>query len=165
MLRCTTYGNVVSSLENVGQPLCNVVTTLQKSCPTSSPMRDAVPRALYRPLGVGGAQVGKQHIYAGLILGLRPANERRRYFVTTSLIGWAQAIPEARVPHTPSQLMRGWSWCRVASVVRSLWRNCSVIEAERCCQPLIALQFIGIFDAVFMTWLSLPKFTFIFYFN
>ena len=24
------------------------------------------------------------------ILGLRPANERRRYFVTTSLIGWAQ---------------------------------------------------------------------------
>ena len=28
---------------------------------------------------------------AGLILGLRPANERRRYFVTTSLIGWAQA--------------------------------------------------------------------------
>ena len=28
---------------------------------------------------------------AGLILGLRPVNERRRYFVTTSLIGWAQA--------------------------------------------------------------------------
>ena len=25
-----------------------------------------------------------------LILGLRPANERRRYFATTSLIGWAQ---------------------------------------------------------------------------
>ena len=25
-----------------------------------------------------------------LILGLRPANERRRYFVTPSLIGWAQ---------------------------------------------------------------------------
>ena len=30
-------------------------------------------------------------INAGLILGLRPANERRRYFVTTSLINWAQA--------------------------------------------------------------------------
>ena len=30
-------------------------------------------------------------IYGGLILGLRPANERRRYFVPTSLIGWAQA--------------------------------------------------------------------------
>ena len=27
----------------------------------------------------------------GLILGLRPANKRRRYFVTTSLIGRAQA--------------------------------------------------------------------------
>ena len=26
-----------------------------------------------------------------LILGLRLANERRRYFVTTSLIGWVQA--------------------------------------------------------------------------
>ena len=30
-------------------------------------------------------------VYAGLILGLRAANERRRYFVTMSLIGWAQA--------------------------------------------------------------------------
>ena len=27
---------------------------------------------------------------SGLILGLRPANVRRRYFVTTSLIGWEQ---------------------------------------------------------------------------
>ena len=29
--------------------------------------------------------------WPGLILGLRPANERRRYFVTPSHIGWAQA--------------------------------------------------------------------------
>ena len=29
-------------------------------------------------------------IMSGLILGLRPANERRRYFVTTSFIGWEQ---------------------------------------------------------------------------
>ena len=29
---------------------------------------------------------------SGLILGLHPANERRRYFVTASLIGWAQAF-------------------------------------------------------------------------
>ena len=28
---------------------------------------------------------------AGLMLGLLPANERRRYFVTTSLIGWAKS--------------------------------------------------------------------------
>ena len=27
---------------------------------------------------------------AGLILGLRPAKERLRYFVTTSLVGWVQ---------------------------------------------------------------------------
>ena len=31
------------------------------------------------------------HDTSGLILGLCPAYERRRYFVTTSLIGWAQA--------------------------------------------------------------------------
>ena len=30
------------------------------------------------------------NVNTGLILGLRPANERWRYFVTTSLIGWAQ---------------------------------------------------------------------------
>ena len=30
------------------------------------------------------------YAFTGLILGLRPANERRRYKVTTSLIGWAQ---------------------------------------------------------------------------
>ena len=29
---------------------------------------------------------------SGLILGLRPANERRRYKVTLSLIGWAQIL-------------------------------------------------------------------------
>ena len=28
--------------------------------------------------------------WAGLILGLHPANERRRYKVTPSLIGWTQ---------------------------------------------------------------------------
>ena len=30
------------------------------------------------------------HALSGLILGLRPANERRRYFVTASLIRWAK---------------------------------------------------------------------------
>ena len=30
---------------------------------------------------------------AGLILGLHPTNERWRYFVMTSLIGWTQALP------------------------------------------------------------------------
>ena len=31
------------------------------------------------------------NIISGLILGLHQANVRQRYFVTTSLIGWAQA--------------------------------------------------------------------------
>ena len=31
------------------------------------------------------------HIYPWVVLGLRPANERRRYKVTPSLTGWAQA--------------------------------------------------------------------------
>ena len=30
-------------------------------------------------------------VHSGLISGLRPANERRCYFVTTSLIGWAKS--------------------------------------------------------------------------
>ena len=32
----------------------------------------------------------RNYVYTGLIPGLRPANERRRYKVTPSLIGWAQ---------------------------------------------------------------------------
>ena len=38
------------------------------------------------------ADVGTKGLlqHSGLILGLRPTNERRRYFVTTSLICWAQ---------------------------------------------------------------------------
>ena len=35
------------------------------------------------------AYISQEYI-TGLILGLRPANERWRYFVTTSLIGWVQ---------------------------------------------------------------------------
>ena len=34
----------------------------------------------------------------GLILGLRPANESRCYFVTTSLIGWVQAWNQPCIP-------------------------------------------------------------------
>ena len=36
--------------------------------------------------------LGEQQPYPGLILGLRSANERRRYNVTPSLIGWAQTL-------------------------------------------------------------------------
>ena len=34
----------------------------------------------------------KAILHTWLIRGLRPANERRRYFVTTSLTGWVQAL-------------------------------------------------------------------------
>ena len=43
----------------------------------------AIPRSAHYPTS------GPKN--SGLILGLRPANGRRRYFVTTSPIGWAQA--------------------------------------------------------------------------
>ena len=38
-----------------------------------------------------------------LIRGLRPANEGRRYLVTTSLTGWAQAWKRARALNCPIQ--------------------------------------------------------------
>ena len=40
--------------------------------------------------GRGDATEGVIERHSGLILGLRPANERRRYKVTSSLIDWAQ---------------------------------------------------------------------------
>ena len=40
----------------------------------------------------GGCRTWHGVLVTGLILGFRPAKERRCYFVTTSLIGWAQAI-------------------------------------------------------------------------
>ena len=43
----------------------------------------------------------------GLILGLRPANERRRYFVTTSLTGWVQPANERRRYFVTTSLT-GW---------------------------------------------------------
>ena len=44
---------------------------------------------------------------SGLILGLRPTNERRRYFVMTSLIGWAQASNQ------PCTCLQNIIWCCV----------------------------------------------------
>ena len=39
----------------------------------------------------GGGSILKAESISGLILGLRTANGKLRYFVTTSLIGWVQA--------------------------------------------------------------------------
>ena len=43
---------------------------------------------IYINICMHGNTFACRHVYHGLILYLRPANERRRYFVTTSLIGW-----------------------------------------------------------------------------
>ena len=64
----------------LGAKICMVIF----SYASSSPLRTY--RACYL-----GSQYGDNYPRSGLILGLRPANERRRYFVTTSIIGWAQA--------------------------------------------------------------------------
>ena len=46
-------------------------------------------------------------LYPWLILGLRPTNERWRYFVMPSLIGWAQSLESqsALIPHSEPQVM------------------------------------------------------------
>ena len=52
--------------------------------------------------------------YAGLILGLYPAN-KMRYFVTTSLIGWAQAYNQPY--HKTSSISRTKSQSLNASCI------------------------------------------------
>ena len=47
--------------------------------------------------------------YAGLILGLHPANERRRYKVTPSLIGWAQTWNQSWMCY--QKLVNKWCVC------------------------------------------------------
>ena len=59
-------------------------------------------------------QLMLQEAKAGIILGLRPANERRRYKVTPSLIGWAQTQNQrcnnARDPLADSPQNIGQCW-------------------------------------------------------
>ena len=46
------------------------------------------------PISIGsdnGLASIRQQAIIGIILGLRPANERWHYFVMTSFIGWVQA--------------------------------------------------------------------------
>ena len=42
--------------------------------------------------------------HAGIILCMRPANERRRYIVTSSLIGWAHTQNDPSLSKTPQDL-------------------------------------------------------------
>ena len=53
----------------------------------------------------------------GLILGLRPANERRCYFVTTSLIGWALTRTDPRPVMRPAEGPNSFHWKNVGSFI------------------------------------------------
>ena len=72
-----------------------------------------------------------QQSIAGLILGLRPANARRRYFVTTSHIGRSQAlfylVWEQRKHHSSASLVF-FMWipitnCQLCGSVLMQWRH------------------------------------------
>ena len=52
--------------------------------------------------GVRVKVFGDKNTTSGLILGFRPANERRRYFVTTPVFGWAQTWNQ------PCNMGDGW---------------------------------------------------------
>ena len=61
----------------------------------------------------------KKKPYPGLILALRPANKRRRYKVTPSLIGWAQTYDQPCI----LTIVRGRCWhilCLMETIYRSL---------------------------------------------
>ena len=49
-----------------------------------------MPPMNHKNFGVCHKKFGSPVYILGLILGWHPANERRRYKVTLSLIGWAQ---------------------------------------------------------------------------
>ena len=71
---------------------------------------------------------------AGLILGLRSAHERRRYFVTTSLIGWAQSWNHERRCYFVTTSLIGWaqSWNHETALLCndvSLWLGTSLESA------------------------------------
>ena len=67
------------------------------------------------------------HPYTGLVPGLRPADERRRYFVKTFLIGWVQTYSQPSyitVDHSSlsSPLCMFFHYTKIPSC----WRNCNL---------------------------------------
>ena len=66
----------------------------------ASPLLDLIQKFVFR-LGLSIALdiwfCSITHKISGLILGLRPADERQRYHVTTTLIGWEQAWNQPRI--------------------------------------------------------------------
>ena len=65
---------------------------------------------------------------SGLILGLHPANEKRRCFVTTSLIGWVQAQNQPRNYSNAVSVCDTFKQRRPSS--RS-WKSCSDLSRMR----------------------------------
>ena len=90
-------------------------------------------------------------IKSGLILGLHPANERRRYFVTPSLICWAQTWNQpCKMAITPFYLYNGNSFTdKVASLycnIHTFFHFKYVVEAvscESCCFTQAAFTSCG----------------------
>ena len=64
--------------------------------------------------------------YLWLILGLRQANDRRRYFVTTSLIGWAQTWNQPCYD----------SW----GAIGSKWETAPHYTCQTCCRQMLVAE-------------------------
>ena len=78
-------GRVVTNLHTFHFPPPEEVYTWH----TSSASHPRIPDSFQPHMALWSPP--KIQIKSGLILGLRPNNETRRYFVTTALIGWAKA--------------------------------------------------------------------------
>ena len=60
---------------------------------------------------------------AGLIIVLRPANEKRRYFVTTPLIGWLQTYDQPCVRKRRRLLIYTLWFCIISQLQKTLTRR------------------------------------------
>ena len=75
--------HIAIALKNTAAPGSHQPAT---ASPMPVPVDDSVLKQVTWLNNEGVIQISYD---TGLILGLRPADERQRYFVTTSLIGWA----------------------------------------------------------------------------
>ena len=89
----TLFESVLFSPEiNVTDCMClKVLVTLQPFVTLSVHTYGTFNTTLFQSPWMPSVKMDWIQVSAGLILGLRPANGRRRYSVTTSLIDWAQA--------------------------------------------------------------------------
>ena len=90
----------------------------------------------------------------GLILGFRPANERRRYFVTLSLIGWMQT------KNQPWNMVMGRA-VSTRSIYKYALRAINHMEARRCLNHWGWDKVAAIFQTTFWNgffWMKIYKF-------